>query len=287
MKDIIIRCFALCLPVCVLYGNESPLMSQELSPIESGYTYHTPEYQTKIRQVLLQKAGWLGRCEFQFLMLPPFDAEVLLVVSRKGTNYNAEVFRPEKMIWTYTGDLSDIKVIRVEKTIPKELAERATLLWAQMLIRASFQKSYIYPDATSYCFFKNIPQWGDLSGECVFRNGTRSAKLAGIGMLLVDYVQAVPADEKRIASITFKQMEEIESALTTNTSPTQEADVRAVKEVIRKQSEEAEEHRLWEEERTKDYLLSREEALKEMRKTAVRFGPSGYWDDKGTYRPFP
>ena len=32
---------------------------------------------------------------------------------------------------------------------------------------------------------------------------------------------------------------------------------------------------------------SREEALKDMRKTAVRFGPNGYWNDKGTYRPFP
>ena len=32
---------------------------------------------------------------------------------------------------------------------------------------------------------------------------------------------------------------------------------------------------------------AREESLRQMRKTAVRFGSSGYWDDKGTYRPFP
>jgi len=32
---------------------------------------------------------------------------------------------------------------------------------------------------------------------------------------------------------------------------------------------------------------SREESLKQMHKTAVRFGSSGYWDNEGTYRPFP
>jgi hypothetical protein len=32
---------------------------------------------------------------------------------------------------------------------------------------------------------------------------------------------------------------------------------------------------------------AREEAMKQMHKTAVRFGPAGYWDDKGIYRPFP
>jgi len=198
-----------------------PPPSQELLPLASGITYHSPEYYAKIRAVLFRGpdiedpfascAPWED--EFQFLKLPPFTPETLLTVSRKGTNYVAVVRQPKKQIWTFGGDTADLAVDQKEKLLPAPLAQRADRLWREMLIRARFAESGVYPDAVSYCFFKWIKGAGTLAGETHPRNNTKPSILVGVALNIVQFINADAKDEEGLLANIDSLMRKLEEKL--------------------------------------------------------------------------
>jgi len=193
--------------------TDLPPPSQELFPMQSGLTYHSPEYHTKLCAVLFDKIGWTGKHEFQFLQLPPFTPETLLTVSKRETNYLAVVLSPKKQIWSYDGDTAELDVDRREKFLPAPVAQRADRLWREMLIRSRFADSGVYPDAESYCFLKWIKGAGTLAAETHPRNNTKPSILVGIAINLVQYVNAEAKDEETILENLEELMDKLEKEL--------------------------------------------------------------------------
>lgn len=213
MKRLLIPALVVVIAVCARAGSELPPASQELFPMDNGITYHSPEYYTKLRAVLFDKVGWTGKHEFQFLKLPPFTPETLLTVSKRDTNYVAVVLSPEKQIWSFDSDTADLIVDQKEKLVPAPVAQRADRLWREMLIRARFAESGVYPDAVSYCFFKWIRGAGTLAAETQPRNNTKPSMLVGIAINLVQYVNAEARDEESILKALGELMDKLENEL--------------------------------------------------------------------------
>ena len=198
-----------------------PPPSQELFPMESGITCHTPEYTLKLRALLFENKESGGHVPggvqaeelFQFLRLPPFTPETLLTVSRRGANYVATVISPLRQIWSFDGDIANLDVSRKEKQLPVSIAQRADRLWLEMLARARFAESGIYPDAEGYCFFKWVKGCGTLAGETYPRKNTRPAMLAGIARGLVEFVSADAKSEAAILTRLDTQIGALENEL--------------------------------------------------------------------------
>lgn len=213
------------LTLCALIAEAQtvlPSPSQELFPMESSVTYHTPAYHTKLRAVLFKQLEtdepfsnimMESKNEFQFLKLPPFTPETLLTVTERETNYVAVLLTPEKQIWSFDGDTADLSVDRKVKFLPSPVALRADRLWQEMLIRARFADTGGYPDATSYCFLKWIKGAGTIAGETHSRNNTRPSILVDMALNLIQYVNADAKNEKAILKNLDELMDKLEKEL--------------------------------------------------------------------------
>ncbi len=287
MNRLVLISVSILLAGCTHVDRNAP-QSRELEPIESGYTYHSPEYHSNVRIVLFDKAGSVGPGVFELLITPAFTPEVLLAVVKEGRGYKAIVLRPERQIWGYSGDLSKLSVSRSEKALPNKLAERASRLWTRMLLRTKYQERDLrFTDMTSYCFFTWIRGWGTLGGGTVRYNSPRPSLLAALGESLIAFVGATAKDEDQITAEAQVWMDQLESALNKDRSPSQRSEETAAEGAVRKYSEEVEQERLLEEQRWSEHSQGHDDHVKDMRENAVRFGPSGYWNAQGEYRPYP
>ena len=226
-KQLIILSLALA-SCCSFSEIELPPPSQELEPIESGFTYHTPLYYINLRDVLFKKTDsnasdpfaspTLPENDFQFLVLPPFDPEILLTVTKGETNYIATISKPEKQVWSFEGNIEDLRTTEKRKEIAPDLAARCDGLWKQMLIRVQLQRAWVEPDGPSYCFFKYFKGAGTVAGMTHAKPNSKPSMLAGVGLGLIQYVDAPPEKEAAILSALNSRIERLEKALETTSS---------------------------------------------------------------------
>ena len=218
---------------CASAALELPPPSQELEPIESGFTDRSPLYYINLRHVLFEKthsndsdpfAGPtpLPENAFQFLVLPPFEPEILLTVTKGETNYIVTISKPEKQVWSFGGNVNDLRTTEKRKEIAADLAVRCDGLWKQMLIRVQFQKAWVEPDGQSYCFFKYFKGAGTVAGMTYAKPNSKPSMLAGVGLGLIQYVEAPPEKEAVILNWLNSRIERLEKALETET-PNQSA----------------------------------------------------------------
>lgn len=192
--------------------GDIPAVAHELQPVQNAFTYHTPEYHARLRRILFGRAAW--RNEFQFLMLPSFEPETLLTLREEKGEYRAHVLRPNIQIWGFRSGEAPFSLEEREKVLPKHLAERGVELWRTMLLRTRYQRYDPMLDGVSYFFIKREPGSGPLLAES--RNpagGTKPGFIAGIGELLIKYVEAPPKKEQKIQQRIEELMDRLESAI--------------------------------------------------------------------------
>jgi hypothetical protein len=91
-------------------------------------------------------------------------------------------------------------------------------MWKQMLTRVQLQKAWVEPDSQSYCFFKYFKGAGTVAGMTHAKPNSRPSMLAGIGLGLIQYVDAPPEKEAVILNSLNSRIERLEKALGTTTS---------------------------------------------------------------------
>lgn len=186
--------------------------AQELEPVEDALTYHSPDYQVRLRDVLFAKAPKDSVC--QFLRKPSFHPESLLTIWHNDSNYIAQVLHPNMNIWYYKGDLPTLQVSATEKELPDELAKRVSSLWHTMLLRTKFQRRNHALDGISYTFLGTVPGYSEITAQS--RNpekGTKPDMLAEIGLHLMNYVMVPPDEEKNIEAQIGDLIDKLENSL--------------------------------------------------------------------------
>jgi hypothetical protein len=213
-------------PICVLIlFLTAPSQSEqlvaaracELEPVESALTYHTPEYYPNIRKVLFSKVE--GSAQFQFLSLPSFSPEYLLSVSEDSDgNYYGQTLSPEKQIWSFSGDVTNIVVTSKTKKLPKNIAKRAHAVWESMLIRTRYQGRNVILDGVGYIFLCHVKIKNGyeptLTGESSNpEEGTRPKALAKIAGRLTRYVCCPKEEEPTVEREILDLLSQLETSL--------------------------------------------------------------------------
>jgi hypothetical protein len=183
----------------------------ELEPLASALTHHTTSYHLRLRSVLFAAAG---RGDIQFLVLPSFEPELLLSIRRHAAGVRARVVRPQWQIWQVVRDeqpaAHDPPCRVADKAMSEPQFVRLQHLWRAMLLRARFADARrVSLDGTSYVF---------LDGHHAAKThmpepGTRPHALAEIGLLLVQWTEAGPADEDALPAQLDTRLDALETAL--------------------------------------------------------------------------
>lgn len=170
---------------------------QDLEPIASARTYHTPAYQSKLREILLPAVPWDS--PVVFLSLPSFELETLVSVHPVGEAHEVVAVLPERQIWVDIAEKRDarIAVTTTKKVMPAKFAGRLQEQWRTMLARTCYTDDPPEVlDGVGYIFLQYRRGAGHRGGEvCNPAAGTRAAALAAVGEALVAYVRAKPADD--------------------------------------------------------------------------------------------
>ena len=162
----------------------------ELEPVESALTYHTPAYHSNIRKVLFPKIK--DPVKFQFLSLPSFSPERLLSVCETSEgDYYGQTLSPERQIWDYDGDVTNINVVTKTKVLPKRLVEKACRVWEDMLIRTRYQGRNVILDGIGFVFLCKVKIKNGYEPTLTGKSsnpekGTRLRLLADIGGLCIN-----------------------------------------------------------------------------------------------------
>ncbi len=190
--------------------------ADELRPVQSGFTYHTPQYHMNIRKVLLDPND--RREKFQFLYMPSLTPEILLTVQRDGMAYDAIVQTTERGLWRFNGNLDKVKVIEQRKTLSVALVERIQVVWQTMLLRTrhlpfgSKHRQIVHQDKSkveysmtfdgvSAVFLKFIESYGNLSGHTSNpEKDTKPEVMVRLGKTMIDYVLASKEKEDALQS---------------------------------------------------------------------------------------
>lgn len=189
----------------------------ELEPVESALTYHTPAYHSNIRKVLFSKIK--DPFKFQFLSLPSSSPERLLSVCKTSEeNYYGQTLAPERQIWNYDGDVTNINVLTKTKILPKRLVEKACRVWEDMLIRTRYQGRNVILDGIGYVFLCEVKIKNGyeptLTGESYNpEEGTRPRLLADIGGLLYRYVNCSKEEEQNLEREILGLLAKLEAAV--------------------------------------------------------------------------
>jgi hypothetical protein len=193
--------------------DTAEILSGDLEPMPSALTCHTPDYPLHLRQVLLERAP--KACDLQFLAMPSFEPERLLTVHQVGGQYAAQVLIPERQVWAFASNVAEIQCQKVEKPLPKPLAERACRVWTSMLRRTRHNESpFLLPDGISYAFLRDQPGSGTWTGQSSNpQPGTRPQVLADIGDHLIAFVRADAADESHLLAQVAKALDRLEASL--------------------------------------------------------------------------
>ncbi len=209
---------------CVCQAPNESGKDEDLQPIQSALTYHTPGYHLKLREVLMTKAP--HGPPVQLLILPSFHPETLVTLyattERVGpwkqverTGFEAQVVRPSESIWEHRGAADEVKCTVAKRQVSGEIAERLTDLWRGMLLRTRHSSDRkVHLDGVSYYFTswkENHGTWSGMADNPA--EGSRPYVLAEIGKSLIEYVEADSAAEKEALSLLTKQMDALEALL--------------------------------------------------------------------------
>jgi hypothetical protein len=219
MKEIAASLLLACVAAAQAPQERPP---QELEPLPSALTYHTPAYHVRLREVLLRKAGG---DDLQFLVLESFEPEVLLAVNRTEKGWQAEVIVPEKQIWElvsreeqeHKARTADPPCKVTRKPLPEALATRLLALWQTMLQRTRYAQPDLSLDGVSYVFLTNGYRGGEASNP---KAGTRPFQLAEIGKLTVAWVRCEQAQEPAALQQLTVKIETLEAMLAAADAPT-------------------------------------------------------------------
>lgn len=216
---------------------------QDLEPVASALTHHSPPYHLALRKVLFEKAP--RRSLAQFLVLPSFRPEMLASVYRADDGFEAQVTRAEKDIWGQ-GELEgaepmiseggvQVRVVMpdrvmrwderevgqtpcrtTQKKLSDRVAARLQLMWRSMLQRTRYQRSDTEViDGTSYVFVSYERGIGWWSGQTHSpAEGTRAFVLVELGEALVEYVECEPEAEEEALSRMNRLMDKIGAMVT-------------------------------------------------------------------------
>ena len=197
-------------------GTSSPpvTLDGDLEPLESAFTYHTPEYHVRLRQVLRKKAP--DDSLLQFLVMPSFEPETQLSLHRVGQGYEVHIVTPREQIWYSKAPVDQIECIEARKGLPAATAERLREVWKQMLRRTRYSEAPPTTlDGTSYAFLNLERGPGrDWSGRASNPPpGTRPNLLAQIGEDVIAYVRADASAEPTLLAKVDSALAQLEASL--------------------------------------------------------------------------
>lgn len=201
--------------IALAQQRDAPPRRQDLEPVESALTYHTPTYHSKLRDILLKPVPWDS--PVVFLSLPSFELETLVSVHPVGDSHEAVVLLPERQIWEHVSAKDDrrIAVTTTKKALPAKLAERLRQQWRTMLARTCYSDDPIqHLDGVSYLFLQYLRGVGHRGGKASNpATGTRAAGMAEVGLALIAYVQAKPDDEAAALARLGEAMDALDAML--------------------------------------------------------------------------
>ena len=195
-------------------ANGQGVSDDELEPVASAMTYHTPEYHQTLRKILFE--GARRPYELRYLRSPSFSPETLLTITQsRDSIYTAKVVTADVNLWYYKGDTSELTLQVQEKGIPAQIAQRARALWVRMLTRVRYQNvTSLVMDGVSHTFFCWEMGYGELEGTCSSpEEQSRPYILVEIGEKLMSYIEAEPDDETSILQSITSLMDELEQEL--------------------------------------------------------------------------
>ena len=244
MKTVLF-CVSVLVLQCVAFGQQTRtiLHREDLEPVPSALTYHTPEYHQSLRQVLFGKAP--RRSDVQFLILPSFEPETLVSIYDVDNGFEVQIVRAEKQIWNegnsrnVAGEIVGDGGVRIQivtpdqqrswdeekagevpckvmkKALPASVYVRLKALWKSMLLRTQHQRNDRQViDGVSYVFVSYERGIGWRSGRAHSpAEGTRPFMLAEIGKLVVAFVEAESSAEEETLSRMTELMDNLESML--------------------------------------------------------------------------
>ncbi|MBX2842017.1 MAG: hypothetical protein KTR26_09605 [Flammeovirgaceae bacterium] len=101
-----------------------------------------------------------GITEIQFLDIPSFAPERVLLIKRDGDNYMAILRRPSRSIWysQFEDEKSEIEIINFEKEIDLEMVEVLKCLYESVLRNLKVHNDESWTaDAGNFYFSANLP----------------------------------------------------------------------------------------------------------------------------------